>query len=268
MAPTNRCDFNPKSQDWSNLMETLTIPNKAGRGGRHAFLASALLLALALVGSLLLPSAAMAEESVAAAPTGVHKPQNLHVTSTATNAVWVDWDEPQKEVSGYQIWVNDRFWYWTPNTSGKVGGLQPGTCYDIHVRSTLLGGNNVSGFVTVVGCTKPIPDPGGSKLIVDDPTITEGAPFVDVRVRLTQASDRLVSVKFATAAQSAQGGQDYYGVYRVVTFDPFETVQTVRITIVDDDVAESVENFKARIWDAQNAEIADNTGYVTIYDND
>lgn len=99
-------------------------------------------------------------------------------------------------------------------------------------------------------------------------TINEGADFVDVRIRLSNISDDVVSVKFATAPNTARAGQDYFGTFQVIDFAPRQTVAVARIDLIDDFTTESSENFKVRIWDGNNVDIGISQAFVTINDND
>lgn len=114
-------------------------------------------------------------------------------------------------------------------------------------------------------------DDGGSAnptVNVEGTTINEGADFVHVRVKLSQAVTEHSSVKFATGGGSAQPGQDYYGTFEIVEFAPGEHVKVVRIDMVDDNRPEPNEQFKVRIWDAENLTINSNRAFVQINDND
>lgn len=99
-------------------------------------------------------------------------------------------------------------------------------------------------------------------------TINEGADFVDVRIRLSNISDEVVVVNFATAPNTARSGQDFYGTYQRIEFQPHQTVAVARIDLIDDYVAEPTENFKVRIWEGENVKIGINQAFVTINDND
>ena len=107
-----------------------------------------------------------------------------------------------------------------------------------------------------------------STLRVDDVTVAEGSGEATVRVTLSPSSDLPVSVSLRTLPGSAARKDDYYGVYRVLQFDPGQTVNTVSVSIVDDGIAEDDESFTANIWAAENAVITRDTARVTISDDD
>lgn len=99
-------------------------------------------------------------------------------------------------------------------------------------------------------------------------TVSEAAANARVSVSLSNTSSSVVQVSFATQAETATPGQDFYGVFRRLTFQPGETTKTIDIGIVDDTRQEQAETIALRIWNVSNATIAQATALITITDND
>ncbi len=111
-------------------------------------------------------------------------------------------------------------------------------------------------------------DAGVSSLSVLPTSVSESAGSVNVVVTLSPASSSAVSVKFATSSQTASGGSDFYGKSTTVNFAPGQTSKSVSVTIVNDQVAESTETFRARLFAPTGASIGSSQANVTINDDD
>ena len=79
-----------------------------------------------------------------------------------------------------------------------------------------------------------------------------------------QASDRTVTVRYATANGTAIAGRDYRATQSTLSFAPGETVKIVPIVINDDTVAEGAETLSLKLSAATNARIATPAATVRI----
>jgi Ca2+-binding RTX toxin-like protein len=96
--------------------------------------------------------------------------------------------------------------------------------------------------------------------------------FVDVPVTLNAPGTGIVTVNYTTAdgtAKAPNSGTDYHGRAGTLTFEPGETLKTVRIEITNDAVAEPNETFTLNLnTPSANVTIARTTGTITIIDDD
>ena len=88
-------------------------------------------------------------------------------------------------------------------------------------------------------------------------------------VSLSQASSRVVSVRYAIADGSAKtGDRDYVGKSGTLTFAPGETTKTITVLVNGDTKPEANETFFVNLSAAVNATIADAQGLGTILNDD
>jgi endoglucanase len=106
-------------------------------------------------------------------------------------------------------------------------------------------------------------------LTVSDVSAAEGAGAVAAfTVSLSKAATSPVTVRYATVAGTAAAGADFNPVSGTLTFAPGETRKDVRVTLVDDAVVESTEQFKLTLSAPAGATIAGGEGVATVADND
>jgi|GEM_PF-5882824 len=99
--------------------------------------------------------------------------------------------------------------------------------------------------------------------------VNEGDGVVNVMIRAKPAPTVATTVGFfSRSVQSAKPGSDFFGLFRVVEFKPGQTVATVPIQILDDDVAEPREKFIVRIVNASTGRIEKGQAVIHINDND
>ena len=105
----------------------------------------------------------------------------------------------------------------------------------------------------------PPPDEETLPLIrVTDVVATEGFdPEMVFRVTLDKASAVPVTVRYATADDSAHAGSDYEQARGTLTFAMAETDKAVKVTIIDDAVEDSEETFRLVLSDPTGAVLAD-----------
>jgi hypothetical protein len=112
---------------------------------------------------------------------------------------------------------------------------------------------------------------GQPEISIGDAQVTEGdgTATATLNVSLSQPSTSTVMVDYQTENGSASAGSDYFASSGTVTFTPGVTSQSVMVTIIDPDMQpENTESFSVKLDNAVNATIADDTGVVTILDDD
>ena len=83
--------------------------------------------------------------------------------------------------------------------------------------------------------------------------VKEGVGKVTLDVKLSTVSGRDVTVKFATAGDSAIPGVDYEETTGTVVFTKGQTVQSIEITILDDSMPDSGKSFNVILSDPNGA---------------
>lgn len=114
-----------------------------------------------------------------------------------------------------------------------------------------------------------ISDDAPPKISVADVTLPEGngTGTALVEVRLSGATDRPVTVDYATSVGTALPGQDYTQISGTLTFAPGETSKLVPIIILGDSQFEEQEYFFLNLSQPTNATIEDGQGVIRL-DND
>lgn len=108
-------------------------------------------------------------------------------------------------------------------------------------------------------------------LSISDVSLSEGNSGTKVAtfdVQLSQASNKTVTVNYATADGSATAGSDYAAVSNRLTFAPGETKKTVSVSVQGDTSVEANETFFVKLSSASNATIARSQGVGTIENDD
>ncbi len=136
-------------------------------------------------------------------------------------------------------------------------------------RSTLLGiGFGLLLALAQVGSSAAH---AGPVINISDAYVQEGRATY-VRVMLSAASDCIVTVNYATADGTAEGGPDYAYDYKSIagtlTFAPGETVKSIRVGAWDDVDPEPDEHFFVNLSRADHATIGHSQAMVGIADND
>jgi|GEM_PF-1650301 len=106
---------------------------------------------------------------------------------------------------------------------------------------------------------------------IDDVTITEGDAGTQnaaITLRLSQPASNTVSVRFATAGGTATAGSDFVAKAGSVSFAAGTTTRQVLIAIKGDRAYEPNETFSINLSSPTRATIADQSGIVTILNND
>jgi len=112
-----------------------------------------------------------------------------------------------------------------------------------------------------------------TELSVRDVTVSEGdsgtqnANFV---VTLTNPSAATITVNYSTSPESASAGVDYTTIaLSTLTFNPLETIKTISVAVLGDNIVEPDERFYLNITNATpKTAIVKNQGIGTILNND
>ena len=88
------------------------------------------------------------------------------------------------------------------------------------------------------------------------------------QVRLNVASSQTVTVDWTTGDGTAIAGTDYEAATGTLTFSALETEQTIRVSIIDDDLDEAAKTFTVALSNASNAMVRDGEATGVIADND
>ncbi len=120
--------------------------------------------------------------------------------------------------------------------------------------------------------TISVVDDDGPSVSVADVTVTEGngasteATFV---VSLSAPSPQAVSVDYATSAGTATAADDFTSVQaQSLVFDSGETIKSVAVDVIGDNLDEADETFSLGLSNAVNATIGRSLGTATILDDD
>ena len=68
--------------------------------------------------------------------------------------------------------------------------------------------------------------------------------------------------------ETAVSGSDYDAVGGTLNFAPGQTVQTVRVPLINDTTVEAKEDFLFNVFNASNAVVGNSSAMATIIDND
>ena len=98
------------------------------------------------------------------------------------------------------------------------------------------------------------------------PVVEGGTAQFDVR--LSPASNRTVTVAYATSDGTATQPGDYTSESGTLTFTPGQTMKTISVTTIDDSDQESDERFRVTLSNATGAKLNETMGEGTITDND
>ena len=110
--------------------------------------------------------------------------------------------------------------------------------------------------------------PRGPGLRIDDVTVDEDAENAVFTVRSSDGGGKRVTVRYATADRTARAGQDYRRRRGTLTFNPRQSIATIRVPVIDDDLVEQTETFAVILSDAIGTTILDREGIGRIQDDD
>ncbi|WP_198321100.1 Calx-beta domain-containing protein [Azohydromonas aeria] len=105
-------------------------------------------------------------------------------------------------------------------------------------------------------------------ILIDDVDVDESQGVAVFTLRLDQARDAPVSVRWATANGSARAGSDYAARAGTVSFEPGQLTRTVSVPLFDNPAREGLELFKVTLSDPVNDVIGRGTAWAAIHDDD
>ena len=105
-------------------------------------------------------------------------------------------------------------------------------------------------------------------ILVDDIEVDESDGLARFTVRLSEASDAPVSVRWATADVTARAGVDYTARAGVLTFDPGQLSLTVEVPLLNNFAREPDEIFKLLLSNPVNDVLGTSVAWATLHDDD
>jgi len=139
-------------------------------------------------------------------------------------------------------------------------------------------------FINLSNATNAtIADAQGQATIVNDdpqPSISidpvtypsEGAAGSSINgafvVKLSNPSDRAITVAYATTDGTATAGSDYTAVSGTLTFNPGETTKNITVQVIGDNTDEIDETFFVNLSNPTNSTVSNGQGTGTILDDD
>ena len=87
-------------------------------------------------------------------------------------------------------------------------------------------------------------------------------------MRLSESSDRLVTVAYETVDRTAVAGSDYTSTSGLVRFEAGETLKVIVVPTIEDATVEETEGFTVQLSDPSGATVADGTATGAITDDD
>jgi uncharacterized repeat protein (TIGR01451 family) len=101
-----------------------------------------------------------------------------------------------------------------------------------------------------------------------DYSVSEGAGSVNLTVTRKGDTNRVVSVNYVTSDERAIGGSDYSVSSGTITFNVGEIAKTFSVGILDDALAEEVENFGVSLSNISDGAEVGIPALATVYIND
>ena len=152
------------------------------------------------------------------------------------------------------------------NTSVDIEVRWPNGDIDNHYGVTVNKLYKVTQNVNIIDVT---PNGGSTTptLSINNASLDEGDTAI-LTINLSAASTSTVFVNYQTNQQTALSGIDYSAASGVLTFNPGETSKTISVATIQDADIESEETFTVTLNNVSGASIIQNTGTVTIFDDD
>jgi pimeloyl-ACP methyl ester carboxylesterase len=135
------------------------------------------------------------------------------------------------------------------NDGGIIYKLDP-----IKSSTVTITDNDTKPTISVANSTQPEGNSGDTNYGFN---LTLGNPSVET-----------ITVKYATADDTATAGSDYTATTGTVTFAPGETTQAVNVAVTGDDLYEADESFKLNLSEAVNVTIATSSAIGKIVNDD
>ena len=124
--------------------------------------------------------------------------------------------------------------------------------------------------ISTAQATMTITDNDGAPTISisDNSTADESAAIANLTVSLSAASEKTVTVSYTTSDGTASAGSDYTASASSLTFAAGSTSQTIPIAVLADNADENDETIIVTLSNPAEATISDDTGVLTITDDD
>ena len=124
-----------------------------------------------------------------------------------------------------------------------------------------------SAKIAVTQGTGTIQDEDAAPTItINSVSVRESAGFATFTVSLSAASEKIISVKYATANGSALAGSDYTATSGMLTFSAGQISRTFTVPIKSDNVNEAIEKFFINLTSPMNASLLRAQGVGSILD--
>jgi hypothetical protein len=162
---------------------------------------------------------------------------------------------------------------YTIYTGGSFGSPDP----DLKSIASTTGGSSfvapnpndlVDTLLTIISLPPNETKPTISIANITQPEGKTGSTNYGFNLTLSNPSTETITVKYATADDTATASSDYTATTGTVTFASGETTKAVNIAVNGDSLYESDENFKLNLSDAVNASITTSLAIGTITNDD
>lgn len=104
--------------------------------------------------------------------------------------------------------------------------------------------------------------------VINDATVNEDAGTVSLTISKSGNTNSASTITVSTVNVTALAGTDYNSTSSTLIFSKSQTSQTVSVSLINDNTAESTETFRVQLTAGSNARIGDGVGVVTVLDTD
>ncbi len=108
----------------------------------------------------------------------------------------------------------------------------------------------------------------GANTNASDSIVVENAGTKNINIKLSVPSTNTIKVRYRTIPGTALAGQDYTTVQDTLTFLPNDTIETITVPIINNLVVEPNEYFDIQLFEPVNAVLFNSTKRITILDDD
>ena len=172
----------------------------------------------------------------------------------------------------YRVCFNKPWNY--SNVSPKDQGTDDAT--DSDANAFINGTACTDNFTVAAGETKNTIDAGLNNstttttptLSINDITVNESPGNATLQICASATSTSPITVTYTTSNATAIASSDYTSTTATATIPAGQTCVAVNVPILDDNIAEPTETFNVTLSNPTGATINDDTGIVTILDND
>ncbi len=132
---------------------------------------------------------------------------------------------------------------------------------------TIALSSPVNAVVADGSATIVVNDDDAVRVFVTNVDVIESRRDAEIQLTLAETSDQAIAIDWFTSPDSAVAGSDFTADSGTVTIPAGSTTATIRVTIVDDAIAESTEAFQVNLASA-NANLERSRVRVRIFDDD